>query len=172
MNRGAPGAAIVLTLVTTLFFARVAGQALVAFAGVGWLPPMDAWYSGLLPYSVLLPVQILILGAQLTIDWQVWRDGGFFARPRPRVGRALRTFSYVYALAMLVRWLATRTHGIPIAFHWVLAAYLFTLGRFYEGRAAAPLNAPRAEATPTETTRRPVAGPAAPPRPPRSARTR
>jgi len=99
---------------------------------------MSAWYSGLLPYQVLLPVQILILGAQLTIDWQVWRDTGFFARPRPRVGRTLRGFSYVYALAMLVRWLVTRTHGIPIAFHWVLAAYLFTLGGFYARRAAAP----------------------------------
>jgi len=99
---------------------------------------MSAWYSGLLPYPVPLPVQILILGAQLTIDWQVWRDAGFFARPRPRVGRTLRGFSYVYALAMLVRWLVTRTHGIPIAFHWVLAAYLFTLGGFYARRAAAP----------------------------------
>jgi len=137
VRRGASGTALVLTLLTALFFARVAGQALVAFAGVSWLPPMGAWYSGLLPYPVLLPVQILILAVQLTIDWQVWRGAGLFARPRRRVGRALRGFSYVYALAMLVRWLVTRTHGIPIAFHWVLAAYLFTLGGYYAGAGAA-----------------------------------
>jgi hypothetical protein len=136
VSRDASGTASVLTLFTALFFARVAGQALVAFAGVTWLPPMDAWYSGLLPYPVLLPAQILILGAQLTIDWQVWRGTGLFARSRPRVGPALRGFSYVYALAMLVRWLVTRTHGIPIVFHWVLAAYLFTLGG-YSARAGA-----------------------------------
>jgi hypothetical protein len=122
--------ATVLTVLFVLFFARVAGQTLVAFAGISWLPPMQAWYSGLLPYPVLLPVQILILGAQLAINWQVWRGAGFFASPHPRAGRALRRISYVYALAMLVRWILTRTHGIPIAFHWVLAAYLFTLGGF------------------------------------------
>jgi hypothetical protein len=38
-----------------------------------------------------------------------------------------------YAVTMAVhperRWLGTGT--IPIVFHWVLAAYLFTLGRFH-----------------------------------------
>ena len=120
--------AAVLAILTALFVARVAGQALVAFAGVSWLPSMDAWYSGLLPYRLLLPVQIFIVAVQLTIDGQVWRASGFFSAPRPRLGRALRGISYVYALAMLARWLIWRTHAIPIAFHWVLAAYVFTLG--------------------------------------------
>ena len=150
MRRRSSGTAIVLVVLTGLFLARVAGQALVAFGGVAWLPPMDAWYSGLLPYPILLPLQALILVAQVTIDWQVWRGVGFFGRSRPRTGRALRGFSYVYALAMLVRWLLTRTHGIPIAFHWVLAAYLFMLGSSVAG-------------TPTAPTRRPAAAPAAPP---------
>jgi hypothetical protein len=122
--------AIVLMVLTALFFARVAGQALVAFGGVSWLPPMKAWYSGLLPYPLLLPTQILILGGQLVIDRGVWRGGGVFASAHPRLGRALRGFSYVYAVAMLVRWIVTHSHGIPIVFHWVLAAYLFTLGHF------------------------------------------
>ncbi len=122
--------ALALTALTLLFAARVAGQALVAFAGVTWLPPMEAWFSGYLPYPVLLPIQALILGVMATIDWQVWRGAGFFARPRPRAGRALRGFSYVYALAMLARFVVTGgLHAIPIVFHWVLAAYLFTLGR-------------------------------------------
>ena len=30
---------------------------------------------------------------------------------------------------MVVRYVVTRSHPIPIAFHWVLGAYLFTLGR-------------------------------------------
>jgi hypothetical protein len=129
--------AMVLTLLTVLFSARVGGQVLVAFAGVPWLPPMEAWYSGLLPYPILLPVQLLILAVQATIDWQVWRGAAFFARPRPRLGRSLRGLSYVYALAMLVRLVLTRTHAIPIVFHWVLAAYLFTLGGYY-ARAGTP----------------------------------
>jgi hypothetical protein len=34
-----------------------------------------------------------------------------------------------YALAMLIRLVVTRSHPIPVVFHWVLAGYLFTLGR-------------------------------------------
>jgi hypothetical protein len=125
-----PRAATVLTILGALFLARVAGQALVALAAPSWLPPMDAWYSGLLPYRVLLPVQVVILGVQLAITRQVWRGAGFFARPHTRLGSGLRGLSDAYALAMLLRLIITRTHAIPIAFHWVLAAYLFTLGDF------------------------------------------
>src|SRR2546422_879323 len=44
-----------------LFVLRVSGQALVAFLGVPWLPPMREWYSGLLAYPLLLPSQLLII---------------------------------------------------------------------------------------------------------------
>ncbi|HUO85759.1 MAG TPA: hypothetical protein VM617_00075, partial [Thermoanaerobaculia bacterium] len=44
-----------------LFVLRVAGQVLVAFARVRWLPPMEQWQSGLLPYRVLLAAQIAIV---------------------------------------------------------------------------------------------------------------
>ena len=119
-------AAVVLVALTLLFALRVAGQALVAFFDVGWLPPMEAWYSGLLPYPILLPTQLAILAGQVTLDWRVWRRGGL--APRPRLARGLRGLSYVYALAMLGRLVLTRTHVIPIAFHWVLAGWLYTLG--------------------------------------------
>jgi len=122
--------AIVLCVLTALFGARVVGQALVAFLDVAWLPAMDTWSSGLLPYPVLLPIQIVILLVQAAIDRDVWRGEGFFARPRLRAGDALRWSACVYALAMVVRYVVTRSHPIPIVFHWVLAAYLFTFGRF------------------------------------------
>jgi hypothetical protein len=128
--------AVVLSALTALFVARVLGQALVASASVAWLPPMNAWYSGLLPYPLLLPVQIAIIAAQVVVDVQIWRGAGALTTPRPGLGRGLRVFSVVYAAAMLVRAILTRTHAIPILFHWVLAAYLFTLGRFY-GRFSA-----------------------------------
>ncbi|PYO37218.1 MAG: hypothetical protein DMD86_03345 [Candidatus Rokuibacteriota bacterium] len=55
------GHAQALVALTALFAARVLGQALVAFLDVPLLPPMSAWYSGLLPYPILLPTQLLIL---------------------------------------------------------------------------------------------------------------
>ena len=69
-------AAVMLVALTLLFALRVAGQALVAFFDVGWLPPMEAWYSGLLPYPILLPTQLAILAVQVTLDGCMWRRGG------------------------------------------------------------------------------------------------
>ena len=136
MSRPASPAAVVLCALTVLFGCRVVGQALVAFLGVAWLPQMDAWFSGLLPYPLLLPLQIVILLVQIAIDRDLWRGRGFFARPRPRAGRPLRWLAGAYALSMAVRYAITRTHAIPVVFHWVLAAYLFTLGASLRDRPA------------------------------------
>ena len=38
-----------------LFMFRVLGQVYVALYAPRWLPPMGEWYSGLLPYYLLLP---------------------------------------------------------------------------------------------------------------------
>ena len=119
----------------------MAGQALVAFAGVTFLPPMSEWYSGLLPYPLLLPAQVAILGAQAKISLDFARGRGGLVTPRPRLGRVLVPGAVLYFAAMLARyvltmawyperrWLGTGT--IPVVFHWVLAAYLFVLGRHH-----------------------------------------
>lgn len=137
---------MVLSVLAFLFFLRVLGQALVAFAGVTALPPMSEWYSGLLPYPLLLPGQIIILALQAWISLQFARGHGVLVTRRPRFGRILIALSVVYFFAMAVRyaimmtwyperrWLGTGT--IPIVFHWVLAAYLFTLGRHLARGAA------------------------------------
>lgn len=133
--------AVVLGVLALLFFLRVLGQILVAFGGVRWLPPMDEWYSGLLPYPLLLPAQLVILLVQRKMIADFWRGEGFFVVPRRRLGVAVCWFSLVYFAAMALRyaitmsryperrWLGTGT--IPIVFHWVLAAYLFVFGRFH-----------------------------------------
>jgi hypothetical protein len=119
---------------------RVLGQALVAFFRVDFLPPMHQWHSGLVPYALLLPIQVIILGLQAKISADIWRGAGPFARRRPRGGPTLIALSVVYFLAMVVRYVLTMylhperrwfAGTIPIIFHWVLAAYLFLLGRYY-----------------------------------------
>jgi len=42
----------------------------------------------------------------------------------------------VYAVAMVVRYALTQTHEIPVAFHFVLAGYLYTLGRLHQAKGA------------------------------------
>ena len=122
------------------FLLRVLGQVLVSVDLASALPPMEEWFSGLIPYEVLLPIQIVILVVQALIVRDIWRGQGFFARQRPGVGLSLRWFSYIYFAAMAVRYVLTMmmyperrwlTGTIPIFFHWVLAAYLFMLGKYY-----------------------------------------
>jgi len=129
----------VLWALSALFLARVLGQVLVVLAGVEWLPAAGEWYSGLLPYPLLLPVQVAILGLMARINLQAGRGRGYLSARRPRLGRALLAFAAVYALVMVVRYVVSgRLHPerrllppgvIPIVFHWVLAAYLAVLGR-------------------------------------------
>ena len=85
--------AVLLGGMAFAFFLRVLGQALVAADLAIFLPPMEEWYSGLVPYAALLPIQIVILGVQATISRDIWRGAGTFATPRPTVGRSLQWFS-------------------------------------------------------------------------------
>jgi hypothetical protein len=131
--------AVVLGALALAFSLRVLGQAIVALGQVSFLPPMEQWDSGLVPYPVLLPMQVAILAAQGMVSRDIWKGTGFFALHRPRLGRALRWFSCFYFAAMVLRYILTMTFyperrwffgTIPIFFHWVLAGYLFVLGRF------------------------------------------
>lgn len=131
--------AIWLFVLLVLFCLRVLGQMLVAFAGITFLPPMEEWYSGLLPYPYLLPTQfvIILLFGKICVDLN--RGDGFFAVPRPRLGTFLRAFGTTYLVVMVIRYairmslypLERWTGGsIPIFFHWVLAAYLLVWASF------------------------------------------
>ena len=131
--------AMVLGALAFLFLLRVLGQVLIVFFGVRFLPPMQEWYSGIIPYPILLPLQIVILLVQAWMCSDLLRGRGVFVRRRPLAGRRLRSFSYAYFVAMLIRYIVTmalhperRWFGgtIPIVFHWVLAAYLYVYSRY------------------------------------------
>ena len=128
-----------LALLTGLFALRVVGQTLVEFFAVDWLPPSKAWASGVIPYSILLPMQLAMLVVMVRIVVDVSRKCGIFATPRRSLSRFLVSFSAVYAGSMALRYVMTmiffadmRWSGgvIPIFFHFVLAAFLYTWGRF------------------------------------------
>ena len=124
-----------------LFALRVAGQFLVAFFGVAWLPAMPRWYSGLMPYEYLLPSQILILALMAWICVDFTRGRGFFVQPRRFFAGPWLWFGWLYLAAMLARLplqLALKPGGplIPIFFHWVLAAFVITVGLSHRRRLA------------------------------------
>lgn len=123
----------VLWACTGLFLLRVLGQVEVVLIAPAWLPPMEQWYSGLLPYPLLLPAQIALL---MLMTGLVVRE-----RRVPRFANDrnwLRVVSLIYFAAMLSRLIIQYLRGadnvidaggIPVAFHWVLALFLLVLSR-------------------------------------------
>ena len=120
-----------------LFVLRVTGQALVAFFRLEFLPPMQQWYSGLLPYEYLLPSQIVILAVMVKICVDFTRGAGFFVTPRRFFAVQWLYFGYFYLAVMVARYPIQmvlhpepRWFGgtIPIFFHWVLAAFVIAVG--------------------------------------------
>lgn len=133
--RGVNDRAILLWTCTALFLVRVIGQIEVLLIAPDWLPPMEAWYSGLLPYPLLLPAQILILMLMCALNLRV--------NAEPHTANAkwrwwVSGFALVYCAAMLLRLPiqllrgasdVIAAGGVPVAFHCVLALYLKALAR-------------------------------------------
>lgn len=138
MTRAGREVALLLWSCIALFAVRVVGQFEVLVAAPGWLPEMDAWYSGLLPYYLLLPVQIALLMIMAVVAWNRRVRTGRFALARPQVARVLRMLAACYFLVMALR-LGLNVHengsafwregAIPVAFHWVLALFLLVSAR-------------------------------------------
>jgi hypothetical protein len=116
------------------------GQLVVVLYAPPFLPPMQEWYSGLMPYRYLLPSQVLIVVVFTKIALDIARGTGFWAQPKQPLGLWLRNFGIVYFLSMVVRYVLRmswypeeRWFGgtIPIVFHWVLATYVIVLGSYH-----------------------------------------
>lgn len=140
MNGSVKRTAIMLWILLVLFVFRVVGQLIVVLWAPGFLPPMHAWYSGLMPYRYLLPVQILIVIFLTMITLDISRGSGFWARPKCGLGLLLWNFGIIYFFSMVIRYfLQMSWHSdqrwfggtIPIVFHCVLATYIILLGKYY-----------------------------------------
>jgi hypothetical protein len=128
-----------LALFTVLLYLRVLGQIVVVRWTPRWLPAMEQWQSGLLPYPLLLTGQIVVLTWMTMICIDFLSGSGYFVSPHPAGGRFSILFAYGYALWMVIRYINRmarkpdqRWFGgtIPIIFHCVVAAFLWTWGRY------------------------------------------
>lgn len=127
-------------LFTSLFALRVLGQLVVLLAAPGWLPPMDRW--NLMPYRLLLPIQLGFLAVMGWICIGLLADDGIVAEPHRGFGLFAVGLSVVYAGSMVIRYAVRMRRrpgerwfggAIPIVFHLVLATYLYAFGSFHAG---------------------------------------
>jgi hypothetical protein len=129
---------LTLWLCLGLFLARVLGQIEVLLLAPPWLPPFSAWESGLIPYPVLLPLQILLIAWMAAIASDHSRGGGRMWIESPRLRKRLNAFAAAYASVMLLRLAVTAAlspHSvadrglIPILAHWDLAGFVALVAR-------------------------------------------
>ncbi len=129
-----------LWLFTVLLAGRVLGQVVVVLWAPRWLPPMEQWQSGLLPYPVLLVGQAVVLTLMIWISIDFSSRAGFWVEPHPRLGLAAVWWSYLYAGSMVVRYIIRMARRpdqrwlggtIPIIFHTVVAAFQWTFGMYH-----------------------------------------
>jgi chromate transport protein ChrA len=124
-------------MLTFLFAARVAAQALQRWLPVPFLPPFGAFQGSALPYAILLPAQLAILALMSRI---VWRTHKSALRRRPRASRILAILGCIYFAAMLARLLiGLIVPGAPVwfrtpisaLFHLVLATFVVVLAAYH-----------------------------------------
>ena len=134
-----PPAAIVIALwvLTALLVYRVLGQLVVVLWAPRWLPAMEQWQSGLVPYWFLLLSQAVVLVLMFSISIDFTRGHGYWVEPRPWLGAAAFYWSYAYATAMVARYVHRMTRypdqrwfggTIPIFFHTLVAAFQWIFG--------------------------------------------
>ncbi len=122
----------ILALFSFIFFLRIVAQYLQSNRVIVSLPAFEQWHSETVPYPVLLGLQIVFLGAMILTVLLIGSKSCW-----PRFGNTLKVLALLYATAMFVRMtigvfnlsLASWFDGaVSTAFHFVLAAFLLTLG--------------------------------------------
>lgn len=137
MQKSESRATMVYAGLLLAFCGRVLGQWLQTVTTIRWLPPFEAWQSGLLPYPVLLIFQMAIIAACLSFLWKIMTGR---LKRLPGRGAWLRIAGWVYmavAIARLVlgltliHGLAFFDHKVPATFHLVLAAMVMIWAGFH-----------------------------------------
>ena len=125
-----------------LFFLRVYGQAMVGIYQLDWLPTMEEWYSGIIPYPILFCSQLLIL----CLLFLMCIDAKYLLMPislSNKLGKSVLLFSYIYGFVMVMRYLLTMWFfpekrwligTIPIFMHIGLAIFLMTWVRLKQSQ--------------------------------------
>src|SRR5688572_28422738 len=93
--------ALALWILLGVFVLRVVGQVVVVLRAPEWLPEMKQWYSGIIPYPALLPIQLVFVAVMTAAARQVTAAAGFFADQGAATGEVVVWLSLFYAGSMV-----------------------------------------------------------------------
>jgi len=131
-----------LCVLLALFALRVIAQPLSLAVSSPLLPPFASWYSGVVPYPLLLVAQVAILALLAAGIRGTYGGGPVWSR---RAALWLGAFGAVYFVSMALRLVLGATilrahpwfgRTIPAFFHLVLASYVLVYADFH--RRSAP----------------------------------
>jgi hypothetical protein len=126
-----------LWLLLGLFTIRVVAQPIALRVDTPLLPRFESWYSGVLPYPLLVLTQGVIM---LWLTRTAWMFSTGAIVPRPRFGIVMMVLGGIYFVAMVMRLLLGATilsherwfaSPVPTVFHLVLATYVLLYGHFH-----------------------------------------
>ncbi len=133
-----------------LFCFRVAAQLVQWRFEAPLLPPFDAWHSSVVPYAVLLAVQVVIIAFYGRVSLAFWSRS---VEPSRRSAALWLSIGSVYGIVMAARLVLGMTvlssqawfaNWLPTLFHLVLASFMLVAGTFHwrhvarESRALSP----------------------------------
>lgn len=118
-----------------LFFIRVIAQLQALIISPPWLPAFEHWQSGLVPYYLLLPIQIIILMVMTIASYNAATCRGVFYVTSPKAKKVLTIIAALYAFSMVIRFIVRsilypdaawfEKGNIPTFFHFILASYIY-----------------------------------------------
>ena len=124
---------LALSLFSLLFLARVAGQGIMRVAQPSWLPPDPMWHAGLVPYSALLGIQLVLLALMAMVIARLDR-----IRQNDRLSMVVAGVGSLYLVVMAGRFAVGASGLVPggwfdrpisTTFHLVLAGWLLILAQ-------------------------------------------
>ena len=129
-----------LWLITLVFLMRVLAQIFVGIYSPSYLPKMEMWYSGLLPYPILLTYQMFMYTCMVIFNFCFYMGKGpLFYFLNPSTQRYFVYFGLIYFVLMVIRFIVHKVKDpetrwprgtIPIFFHFFLSTYIILMGSY------------------------------------------
>ena len=126
-----------LGILLLIFCVHVGAQFIQFINPVSFLPPLEEWNSGNLPYEVMAVSQIIII---FVLFGFVLRMASGRETPVRKSGQVYLIFGFAYLVLMIFKITEGITDGssqswfiakIPSLFHLVLASFLILVGHYH-----------------------------------------